>query len=675
MKKFALACLLIAGALWAQDWDQTLKDLAAPAVKGTMEAKDLTLAWGNASVTLNGTCTQVVGGPHTIGFLFSGTGKLALTVKDGIALAAAKTNLKENGSYEIDAANTLHETFTEGLFIIYPFLDGTQFKGDGAPGADRLKDYLEINKWMGQATPDFVLAPTLFNNYKAPLVMAFMKGDKERNLLYYVDANEEMKEYLLTYKKSRYLPEFYRTSRLVTSPVAWDWNKRRIHPVYQTGVDMEFVSKDNESAVQKAAIEFTPTVDGLRSLSFSMTNGVSKEYKLWDDRSHPIAVKKITGPKGEAVPFSHKFDAVIVQLPAPTKKGQPFVLTFESEGPFLKNFYGDAYVVLGNWEWYPTLDFYAQASRFHTVVKVKAPWKPIACGKLIKEWKEGDLNCLESDEKEPMSFPFVIVGQFTSKDFLKDPYLVRLHSYVQSKSEGVGAKLANNGLAALDFYSNGLVPFPYNELDVVEIPYYRHFFWQAPAGIVEITSEGVKGAWGAGSDEETDTLIARYAILGVNARFAHEIAHQWWGNLVSWSSDLDAWLSESFAEYTSYLYMVKFDKKKAKEQFTGWINNTKEIKGRGTVINGALLDFDEARMVSTYLIYDKGPLVLHALRKEMGDPAFFTLMKKFPEACLKTKLKATTEDVIQFVNAIGKKDYRPFFDKYIYGTEVPEVKE
>jgi hypothetical protein len=676
MKKFAFACLLIAGALWAQDWDQTLQNLAAPTVQGTLEAKDWKQAWGNAAFTFNGTCARVAAGPHTIGFLFSGTGTMALAVPDRIALSAAKVNLKEAGSYALDASNTLHETFTEGFFIVFPFLDGALFQGDGAPGADRLKEYQEITKWMGQPTLDFILAPALFNGYKGPQVMAFIKGSQEKNLLYYLDANEEMKEYLFTYKKSRYQPEFYQLNRLVTSPTGWDWNKRRIWPVYQTGVDMEFVSKDNVSATQKAAIEFTPTVDGVRVLSLSMSSGQSKEYKLWDDRADPIAVKRITGPKGENIPFAHKFDAIILLLPAPTKKGQPVVLTFESEGAFLKNYYGDSYMVLGNWDWYPTLDFYAQASRFHTVVKVKAPWVPIACGKLVKEWKEGDLNCLESDEKEPMSFPFVIVGEYTSQEFKEGPYLLRLHSYVKSKDKGA-AKMAKNGLAALDFYSNGMVPFPYNELDAVEIPYYRHGFWQAPAGIVEFTSEGTN-PWGNSIPEEGEIQFERFAALGLNARFAHELAHQWWGNLVSWSSDLDSWLSESWAEYTSFLFMSKFDKKKAKEQFSGkygWINNTASIKGRGTVVNSALLDFDEADEVSMNLLYSKGPLVLHALRKEMGDQAFFTLYKKFPEACQKMKIKATTEDLIQFVNAITKKDYRPFFDKYIYGTEVPEVKE
>jgi hypothetical protein len=672
MKKWIVLCLLATACLWAQEWDQTLKDLAAPAVKGTLEAKDWTLAWGNASFTLNGSCSQVVGGPHTLGFLFSGKGSLALAVKDRIALSAAKVNLKENKSYDLDAANTLRETFSEGLFLIYPFLDGEKFAGEGAPGAEKLKGYADIARRMGWATPDFVFAPALFNGAKDPVVLAFVKGDKEKNLLYVVDAVDECKEYLLTYKKYRTLPEFFQITQLVTQPVNWDWNQRRIFPVVQTGVDMEIVSTDNQNATQKAVIEFTPSVGGIRALSLSMTNGQSKEYKLWDERSHPIAVKKITGPGGEAVPFSHKFDALILNLPSPTKKNQPFTLTFESEGPFLKSFEGDAYKVLGNWDWYPTLDFYAQASRFHSVVKVKAPWIPIACGKLVKEWKEGDLNCLESDEQEPMSFPFIIVGEFKSQEFKKDPYLIRFHSYVQSKDKGA-SKLAKNGLAILDFYSNGLVPFPYHELDVVEIPYYRHFFWQAPAGIVEITSEGTNPI-GSGDEEDFDTLMRRYASLGVNARFAHEIGHQWYGNLVSWASDIDAWLSESFTEYISHLFMLEHDKKKAKEQFKGWINNTREIKGRGTVVNGALLGFDDSDMVSTYLVYDKGPLVLHALRQEIGDPAFYTLLKKLPEACQKTRLKATTEDVILILNAITKKDYRPWFDKYIYGTEVPEVK-
>src|SRR6185295_8042822 len=39
--------------------------------------------------------------------------------------------------------------------------------------------------------------------------------------------------------------------------------------------------------------------------------------------------------------------------------------------------------------------------------------------------------------------------------------------------------------------------------------------------------------------------------------FAHETAHQWWGNIVAWRSYRDQWLSEGFAEYSSFMYAAK----------------------------------------------------------------------------------------------------------------------
>jgi len=59
----------------------------------------------------------------------------------------------------------------------------------------------------------------------------------------------------------------------------------------------------------------------------------------------------------------------------------------------------------------------------------------------------------------------------------------------------------------------------------------------------------------------------------------------------------------------------------------------------------------------------------------LGDRVFFAVLKSFVEQSQKNRLKATTEDFIQFVNAISKKDYRPWFEKYIFGMEVPPCVE
>jgi|GEM_PF-1068167 len=673
MKKFALLLLLIAAILPAQDWDQTLKDFSTLKVKGTID-EEFPLNIGNMSMSLTGNCTQVVAGSTPVGWLFSGKGRMLYTIKDPISLSAAKTNLKENGSYTLTSDNQLSDTFTEGFFLIYPFPDKPPFPKD-APAADspKLAEYADLMRRMGFPGMETSFAPCLFNHYKNPMVMIFLKGAKEKNLFYAMDGNETMEESLITYKTARGDTQFEQMTALVTQPVGYDWTKRRIHPLYQTHVDIELVSTDNIALKEKAAIQFTTTVDGLRCMTLSLLNGTSREYSFWDKRSSPFTCKKITDAEGKAVPFIHKYDQILLLLNTPMVKGKPFTLTFESEGGLLKNFFGDAYMVLGNMAWYPTIDFYAQASSFHSIVKVKAPYVPISCGKLIKEWKEGDLNCQESDEPEPLSFPFVIVGEFKTQEFKKDPYLLRVHSYVQMKQSG-GEKLGKNGLAVLDFYSHGMVPYAYRELDVVEIPYYRNFFWQSPAGIVEITSEGMNPI-GNGDEDDLDNVMRRYASLGVNSRYAHELGHQWYGNLVSWASEQDGWLSESFAEYLSFMFMMTQDKKKAREQFNLWEVATKELKDRGTIANAPLLSYDEAESDRTRLYYSKGPLVLHALRQEIGDDVFMTVLKKFAEQCGKKKIKATTDDFIQFVSIFAKKDFHPWFDKYFYGGEMPTYKK
>ena len=55
-----------------------------------------------------------------------------------------------------------------------------------------------------------------------------------------------------------------------------------------------------------------------------------------------------------------------------------------------------------------------------------------------------------------------------------------------------------------------------------------------------------------GMESEINQLFSQ----GVNERFAHEIAHQWWGHAVRWPNSNERWISESFAEYCAGL-MVK----------------------------------------------------------------------------------------------------------------------
>ena len=394
---------------------------------------------------------------------------------------------------------------------------------------------------------------------------------------------------------------------------------------------------------------------------------------MWDEREDKFTVASVTTDSGLKLEFSHKYDRLLVKLPKTLVAGERVRLVIEASGTFLKNYAGDSYLVLGNMEWFPQLDIYAVRAPFHSIVKVKKPYVALGCGVNVRRWEEGELNCLETREEKPMSFPMLVVGQFEVAEEQREGYDLKVYSYKTEKARGA-KNLLKNGLAVVDFYSNGMERFPYKELEVVEIPYYRHFFWQAPAGIVEITSEGLSPISGDSSDIET--YIKQGARQGQNARYAHEIAHQWWGNLVSWATPYDNWLSESFAEYLSYMFMSEGakDKGKAKEQLKGWKTAADECTTKASIYGATSLGGSNVnRGCVTALWYDKGPYVLHALRQEVGDENFKKWLYFITTQAAKKDIKVITEDVILILNAVTKQDYHPWFERYVFGTEMPSV--
>ena len=71
------------------------------------------------------------------------------------------------------------------------------------------------------------------------------------------------------------------------------------------------------------------------------------------------------------------------------------------------------------------------------------------------------------------------------------------------------------------------------------------------------------------------------------------------------------------------------------------------------------------------LTYNKGPYLLAALHRELGDEQFLTFLKSYQRS-FKGKF-ATTADVMGLLQFMTKKDYAPFFEQYYYGTAIPEV--
>jgi aminopeptidase N len=154
---------------------------------------------------------------------------------------------------------------------------------------------------------------------------------------------------------------------------------------------------------------------------------------------------------------------------------------------------------------------------------------------------------------------------------------------------------------------------------------------------------------------------------------AHELAHQWFGDLVTCKDWSHAWLNESFATYFEALF---------REHDLGLDEFTYELHGNAQ----AYFDEDRERyrrpmVTRTYKntndlfdrhLYEKGSLILHMIRRQLGDEAWWRSIHTY---LMRHKTKGVeTVDLIQAIQDATGKNMRPFFDQWIYKAGHPDYK-
>ena len=155
---------------------------------------------------------------------------------------------------------------------------------------------------------------------------------------------------------------------------------------------------------------------------------------------------------------------------------------------------------------------------------------------------------------------------------------------------------------------------------------------------------------------------------------AHEIAHQWWGQSVGWKNYHEQWISEGFSQYFAALYAGEQRGPAAlanlMRQMRRW---ALEESGQGPIYLGYRLGHVQGdSRVFRSLVYNKGAVVLHMLRRLVGDERFFAGIRKFYE---QSKFgKAGTDDFRRVMEAETGQNLERFFDRWIYGFGVPAVK-
>lgn len=155
---------------------------------------------------------------------------------------------------------------------------------------------------------------------------------------------------------------------------------------------------------------------------------------------------------------------------------------------------------------------------------------------------------------------------------------------------------------------------------------------------------------------------------------AHELAHQWWGQAIGWKNYHEQWLSEGFAQYFAAMYAEKERPGSVLGNLLRQMRHTAiQASDQGPVYLGYRLGHIRGDdKVFRAIIYNKGAMVLHMLRRLLGDEQFFAGLRAFYGQW--KFQKAGTDDFRVAMEKVSGRDLKRFFETWVYGTEIPTVK-
>lgn len=170
--------------------------------------------------------------------------------------------------------------------------------------------------------------------------------------------------------------------------------------------------------------------------------------------------------------------------------------------------------------------------------------------------------------------------------------------------------------------------------------------------------------WGGGMEHTTMSSMGGFGL----ELLSHELAHQWFGDMITCASWEEIWLNEGFASYWTGLIYERV--------VTPWWMTWKSTR-RNLVLSqpgGSVKVNDttsEARIFDNRLTYAKGAYILHQLRWVIGDQAFFDAVYNYSQDPALRFSYATTADLIAHFEATSGKDLAYYFQDWYEGEGYP----
>jgi aminopeptidase N len=153
---------------------------------------------------------------------------------------------------------------------------------------------------------------------------------------------------------------------------------------------------------------------------------------------------------------------------------------------------------------------------------------------------------------------------------------------------------------------------------------------------------------------------------------AHELAHEWWGNSVTCANFSHFWLNEGLVQFLVAVYKQHlFGEQAYKNELNVAVRRVERAVKENRVAPVAFHDEIEEQEINRTMAYSKGALVFYMLREKLGDEFFWKALKQYTQTY---KNKSVTTQNLKFtIEQISGTDLTHFFDKWVYGQEIPNL--
>ncbi len=400
----------------------------------------------------------------------------------------------------------------------------------------------------------------------------------------------------------------------------------------------------------------------------------------------------------------------LVVPPEPLQPGTEHEFEIHHEGKVIFQAGNQVYYVGARANWFPENG--RQLAKFDLTFRYPKELDLVTAGDLVEERVEGDWRITRRRTASPVHMAGFNLGRYQRVRTSHDGYTVEVCAN-RSVEPGLGARrtespldlplrplgrgpavvnvpdlppnptsrlqeLASEIMSALEFMAADFGPPALPNLTVSPVP---ARFGQGFPGLIYLSTM----SYLAPQEKAIRTLDAHGRLFFSDILYAHETAHQWWGNIVTAAGYHDEWLMEALADYSGLLYLEKKSGPQpvalALDTYkTNLLQKTADgqtVESTGPIVMGSRLENSQAPQAYNFVTYGKGSWIMHMLRRRMGDQRFLAMLadlrKEYEQKPLSTDAFRVT--AARFLPPESPDpNLENFFDQWVYGTGIPSLK-